>query len=561
MASDSTDRPDANLDDQLNSAVNAYVEVAPAPGDTASIDPDVFNRLISKLDSVFWKKVHQVVAERLAVLGDESAELEFSDEDRLLIDFGLLDYRLLGQQAAGIRERLLGERNAGVGDGFSIMYFSDWIRSRLQYYLTVEEVDQRRETAELVQKIPGITGLLEKRAAILELLNPFLHHLPGVSEVLSRLVSEGRLDDIMLMLFVQRLKSSAPDIEKALVRIESAFRLVMNRVADRVVEEKYLQAISEYSALRLQIFRQVSKLPRELVGDLGQPIDMAAVAEKVRQDVKLMRSLLNLGAVAGAVAKPHSVLLRDMQRTTLQRVHDALTLVREVDPAISLDHNVLITPFTGSGFFEWDRDTIVVGIIPARSVEEDVATAVAGMRIAVDRFHHSEELFLAYDKIHHGRDFREFFTRDYIHWVVRVGRGQKQQMDPRSFDFFLSNIGHNGVDPVVPAELVHTSVDERSELYRKITIKVRDGSASARELFLAGVIRWQRGDHQSACRYLDSAARLAPSDGASLYSLGILLRNMRMKGPARKYLVQCTTNAPQTIWQVYAFEALKRLGR
>ena len=547
------------LASQIDEAGTEYMRIAPPPGETASVDPDVLNKAISRLDGLFWKRVDEVVAERLGSVERGKSKLPFTDDDRLLLDFGLLDVRLLGAQAPGIKKRLLNERREQPPAGISIIYLSDWLESRYQYYLTIEEADKLYEISQYIHSAPEIVPLVERRETLLSLLQPFMRHLPGVNETLSRFIMEGRLDDLVLRLFVERIRTQGADVEERLIRIESAFRYVMRKVAERVIEDRFLQVIDEYNTVRLEIFRHVNRIPKEVMDKSERTADVNAVVNKVRGEIKLIRSLLNLGTITGAISKPHSVLLRDIPRATVSSVGSTMALAIETDPKLSLEHSVLIAPFTGSGFFEWDRDTLIVSLIPERTVDEDVATAVASMRIALDRFQHDEELKRAYERLHPGKDFREVFTRDYVQWVLRVGRGQKQQMDARSFEFFLKYIGHNGVDPVVPPEIAHTTVAERDKLSRAVVEKARDNKASARELFLAGIIRWQKGDKQSASRYLESAAKISSEDGSILYSLGILLRNMRMKGPARRYLVQCTRVAPQTIWQVYAFEALKKL--
>ncbi|HHN46476.1 MAG TPA: hypothetical protein ENN09_03445, partial [Planctomycetes bacterium] len=534
-------------------AVAEYLRLA-ASADAA---PEAFNKAVARLESAFWKRVDDVVAAVLDAAEPSVSSLQFSVDDRLLLDFGLLDERLLGADAQDVRKRLIEERRSPPPAPFSVIYLSDWIENRFQYYLTIEEVDREKEVAEYIRRAPETAPLVERRSRILSVLQPFMRHLPGVGDILGRFIAEGRLDDLMLRLFIERRSTSASGsaqsrhpLDEKLLRIEAACRFVMNKVADRVPEEKHLQLIEEYNALRLELFRQVGRLPKDAFALSVSGVDMLPVAAKVRSEIRLVKSLLNLGSLSGGITRPHSVLLRDAPRATPAAVGGILELVRDADPGISLDHSVLIAPFTGNGFFEWDRDTVVVSLIPVRSVDEDVVSALAGMRIALDAFQHGETLKSAYEKVHPGRDFRETFTKDYLQWVLKVGRGQKQQMDKRSFELFLKLIGHNGVDPVVPHELAHVTVSEKDRLFKAILEKIHNDKATARDIYLAGVIRWQRGDYRAASRYLEDAASLAPHDGAVLYSLGIVLRNMRMRGPARKYLVECTRAAPQTIWQV-----------
>lgn len=550
-----------DLDERIAQAVEEYVKVAPPPGDTASVDPELLNHLIGRLDNLYWQKAADVLAARLDGAAPGTAVVPFTDDDRVLLDFGILDSGLIiDVDTTSFRERLLSERSERPPEDLSVSYLSSWLDARFRYLLTIEEVGADNEAARLVQSSPGLHALIERRNRLLDSLRPYMRHLPGVAEALSRLVAEGRLDDLMLRLFLERLRNPGDEVDRRLFRLEAAYRYVMHRLAERMLDESYLRIIDEYAEVRMETFRRVNRLPKDTLEAPFSLRDEDRVKRQLIAELKLVRSLLHLGTATSGISRPHSVLLRDIERATPSRVADVLALVRDADPRLALHRHVLIAPFTGNGFFEWDRDTLVVSLIPVRSVEEDVVTAVASLRIALDQFQQNEELKRAYQKAYPGADFRETFIKDYAAWVLKVARGQTQHMRRSSFDLFMQHIGHNGVDPVPLYELTGLTVAERDQLYKDILARVRDKSAGPNDLLVAGVIRWRTGDYPSASRYMEEAAHLAPVDGRILYSLGILLRNMRQRGTARRYLLQCTRDAAQSIWKVYSFEALRRLG-
>lgn len=551
---------EGDLEARIAAAVEEYVKVAPPPGDTASVDPELLGRLISRLDELYWKKVAAVVSGRLADADYGAAQIPFGDDDRLLLDFGLLNARLpAGSDTDSLRSRLMAERSQQRPDDLDIKYFSDWLESRFRYLLTIEEVGAEGTVERLLEASPELRALVQRRNRLLDALRPYMRQLPGVAEALSRFIADGRLDDLMLRLFLERLRQPGEAVDKRLVRLEAAYRYAMHRLAERLLDENFLNLIDEYSGLRLELFRKVNRLPRGALEPPAASADKERTGRQLATELRLVRSLLHLGTVSGGISRPHSVLLRDLERATPASVAAVVSLIREADPRLPLERTILIAPFTGNGFFEWDRDTLVVSLIPARSVEEDVTMAASSLRMSLDRFQHDEELKRQYQKAFAGRDFREAFTRDYLAWVLRVSRGQKQHISQQAFEFFVQYIGHNGTDPVPLPELAGLTLAERNRKYQDIVAGLRGGKAGPNDLLVAGVICWHRGDHNAARRYLEQAAGLAPADGRILYSLGALLRNMRMRGTARRYLLQCTRNATPSIWKVYAFEALRRL--
>jgi len=200
----------------------------------------------------------------------------------------------------------------------------------------------------------------------------------------------------------------------------------------------------------------------------------------------------------------------------------------------------------------------VVALTPARGVEEAVVNAVANFRLLIDARQGSGRLAAAY-RAAHGPNFRKQFLSDYHAWVLRVGHGRTEGLGDKTFQFFAENIGPAAAGPVVPAEMTRLSVRQREEEAARLEQLVRRGRPGFPELYRLAVLLWQAEHIDQAIRLMERAAGLRPDNGRVLYSLGVLCRRRHLLGAARRAFRQCVQAAANTLWGVYAHEALRRL--
>ncbi len=546
-------------DREIERRISRYLALAPKPGETANVDPGKFNRAISALDAAYWARVTETVARKAATPGPMS----FNDEERLLLDAGLLDQRLV-TGTPDLRARLLSEFRQT--DSAPCVYFSEWLIERHRHFILMSELDKTSRSRPAKEEAAELLSRLRKaRAEIYAALTPLMDNLPGLSTRACAAIATGRLDATMEDLIRKRRSKASAETDTQLARLEAVHRQFMSKVIARCKTEKELKIVEGLRRMRLEIFRAVGRGDEEILGPAGaEEVDSAGVdPEKVARflvrEARLMRSLLRIGTVGGQRIKAHSVLLRDLKRATKPEVGAVLRHVAEVDPSLSLDHTVLIAPSTGSSFFEWDRDSLVVSLFPERTVEDDVVNAVASYRIAEDEFQFAGQLRKACEEQLGGEKFAERFPRDYKAWVLKVGRGRREGMDEKTFQFFVERIGPNPAGPVLPPSLTRMTPAARTKHLSSCKEKIRSGSGTFGDHYHAGVLLWLSGDLQGAVHHLEQAVTVRPSDGRARYSLGALLRRMRMRTTARRILRECVQRAPSTIWRVYASDALRRL--
>lgn len=547
-------------DREIERRISRYLALAPKPGETSKIEPEKLNRAIGALDAVYWAKVEEIAASKATIPGPMS----FNDEERLLIDAGLLDGRLVVGASPELRARLLSEFRQT--DPSPCVYLTEWLVERHRHFVLMSEVDRtsaaRPEKEEVAEQIER---LRKARAEVYAALTPLMDNLPGLSTRACAAIATGRLDATMEHLIRKRRSEPSPELDRQLARLEAVHRQFMSKVIARCRTEKELKIIEGLRRMRLEIFRAVGRGEEEALGPAGaEEVDSSGLdPEKLRRflvrEARLIRSLLRIGTIGGRKVKAHSVLLRDLKRATRPEVGAVLRHVAEVDPSLSLDHTALIAPSTGSGFFEWDRDSLVVSLFPTRSAEDDVVNAVASYRMTEDELHFGGQLRKAYEQQFSGEKFTERFPRDYKTWVLKMGRGRREGMDEKTFQFFVERIGPNPAGPALPPALTRMTTAARSKHLASCKERIRSGAGTFGDHYHAGVLLWLSSDLQGAVHHLEQATAARPSDGRALYSLGTLLRRMRMRTSARRVLRDCVQKAPNTIWRVYASDALRRL--
>jgi len=524
---------------------------AEATGDAASVGE--IGRVIDELDRYYWVTVESIVTTKVR---ENPARLSFSEAERLVIDAGMLDVSIVAGADDEMPAKL--RRELRLGEEPGIYYLTEWLAERLGDFQVVSRIDEAE--TENTEAEGALARLQAERTGLYRELDPLFRNLTGLTPQTSRLISSGRLDDQVQQLLVARSQDShrAEEVDVAVRRLESLCGRVLETVLSRARTDHEKQMVDRLHDLRHEIFRAavglVPKAEEEAPAGRSEETDVEAAVGFIRSEISLVRNLLKIGSVGGDIVHAHSVMLQNVARATKDQVGRVREMIGECDPRVELNQNILIAPFTGNGFFEWDRNTLIVSLIPARSVAEDVISAVANFRIMADSLYYEGELRRQYEAIFPNERFQRRFLRDYRSWVLRVGEGRKEGIEPRAFEFFRTNIGPSTTGAPLPKELWHLSSAQKTALMEKCRRLIRDGTADPRIRKTLGLLLWARGKNDAAVRELERARTDLPDDGLLLYALGVLYRRQRMVSSARKYLTECTRRAKNTIWSVYAYE-------
>jgi tetratricopeptide (TPR) repeat protein len=538
-----------------------------------------YGELLSEVDEFFWKQAAEVSVHALPEEGDE---LNFGAAEKLLLDTGLLDLRLVHRAGRDFLELLTRELDTPGPEG--VFYLSEWLSQRYRSFLATRTLPDARVAESLLlkavdQEDAELADARRQRNELYRRIASLFEGLPGIKPELAEAIARGAVDDrVEELLLAQAMEDrrvkeqgGTPDASAGVQakRYDGVVQNVLRQARDRTEDEEELKYLETIANLRMAIYRKslvhtrrklseeevTEEVPRE-----SRPDPQATRAEAeafMTRELHLLRSLLRIGSREGQVAHACSVLLNDVNRTSKRVVGHVLDLVREVDPRIGLAHDLLIAPFTGSGFFEWDRNSLIVALTPARSAEESIVNAVANLRL-LDDARGGGRIASAYRDMY-GSNFRNQFLSDYRNWVLRAGRGKRESLNERSYKFFVDYIGPPPGGPIVPHEVGRLSVSQREEEIKRLRRLVHTGSFAPEEAYHLAVLLWENAQVQEAIREIEKAVRAAPGDGRVLYSLGLLCRRRRLTGAARRAFRETVRIAPDTLWGIYAHEALRRM--
>jgi tetratricopeptide (TPR) repeat protein len=537
------------MTNEIDRPVRDYLAArARAGGASVPASPEL-SRLAEELNALYWREVERL----LSRLARESPDrFEFSPDERLLLDLGLLDWRLVPSGEA-LRPALLSELSApGRSGAFS---FSEWTARRFRQALLYGEMSPPDEDAPSASVI-----IRDLRGRLYLKLGSLFENLPGFDAKAVDLLLSGRIDatlDVMQKRLAQVSDERLTEQRRALSEIRARL-LARARERARSPED-----LSLFDALR-DLDRQASERRASVRVDIpvaaSRTLSPAERERFVLEEVRFVKGVLWLGVSGSGLARTWSVLLSDGPRTTKADLDQVLSRVAECDPALPMPASLLIAPYVGGGFYEWDRDTVFLPLVPTRSPEQAVVTAVAHYRVLLDALQDNGRLRAAYEAAFGASDdFHAAFTRDYRAWVLDVGRGFKAALDPRRFAFFAEYVGPQPSALYAPAPWADVASREGEEAVKQARLRMSKGEASLEDCFRLGVAGAQARQVVGALEALQVARRLAPSDGRTLLALGFLTSRTGDLDAARNLYNACMALAPNSLWAVYAAGELQKL--
>jgi hypothetical protein len=505
-------------------------------------------RLAGELNALYWREVEQLLGR---IARESPDRVAFSPDERILLDLGLLDYRLVPGGEA-LRPALLEEITAPSRPTF--LYFSEWVAQRFHQLLLYGGMTPPAEEA--VSQSRVIRDLRQKLYLKLSL---FLRNIPGFAPPHVELFLSGRIDETLEAMRL-RLQAAADEHlagqRRQLLEIRTRL-LARGRERARTADELAL-----FDALR-KLDRQAEegRSARPPAADAAPRTVPPEQRERwVQDELKFVKSALWLGVMGSGLARTYSVLLTAQARLTKADLESVLGLARQCDPSLPPTSAVVIAPYVGGGFYDWDRDTLFAPLVPTRGADHGVVQALATYRILLDQFQQGGKLRKEYEAaVGGGEDFHQGFVRDYKQWMLGVGKGFKGALEPARFAFFRDRLGPQPASLYAPREWSPLTPQESDELVRQLRQKVARSEAGFEDYYRLAIAAARDLKFVQAQQQLQAALALQPTDGRALLAMGWL--TSRVVGPAgaREKFGQCMALAPNTIWSVYAADELQKL--
>ena len=538
--------PSAVVTTEIDLRVAEFL-AARGPGESNPAGQPDLVRLTGDLDALYWKDVERLL---VRIARETPDRVSFTPDERLLLDLGLLDWRLL---PGGEKNRPALLHEICTPGRPSVHFFSEWIARRFRQSLLYGEMsppDGADPTSTRI--IRDLRGRLYLR------LSHLFQQLPGFDRNALELLLSGRIDstlDAMNQKLAKGPDERLAEQRRQLVEIRTR---MLARARERARTPDDLALFDALRDLDLQVAERRQSVRVDLPVAASRTIPPEEREKFVVEEIRFVKNVLWLGVTGSGVTRTSSVLTGLPTRLTKADLESAFQLVRDADASLPLNTTVLIAPYRGGGFYEWERDTIFLPLVPTRSADQAVLGALANYRILLDSLQHGGRLKQAYEKAF-GGDFHAGFTRDYKAWVLEVGRGFKAALDPGRFAFFLEHLGPQPSLLYAPASWESLSTKDEEELLRACRGRVVKGQASYEDHYRLAVFAARTQQIVQAVDHLQAALRLNPVDGRALLALGFLAARTGNVEQARRHLSDCMAMAPHSLWCVLAGDEMQKL--
>ncbi len=541
----------------------AEFEAARESGDDKKI-----SGLTSKLELLYWKFVEEILVERIC---SDRDELEFTEQDKLLINMGLLDESFVVGCKPGLRQRLLEEM--AITGQINHFYLTEWLEDRFRRFKINESVAGERNNDDI-----NSSKFETSRLRILERLAPFIKGLQGVTEDVAAAICTGRLDSQILNMGEGLLQNRLRRDLMTRHRLWDLRRQVLNRAKANANDKRNLKFFDVLDNLyRMEwreIYQDAQSSPNSTVEERRErKITEMLRAEKIAAqkkakdfligELRFIKSLLPLGSLAGGILRAYAVMTVETPRVTKKDTAKILDNAAVCDRNFGASPVVLIAPFKGRGIYEWDRDSLVISLNPVSTPEDSAANSIANYTMMIDSLQKDGNIKNAYKLSFPSANYQKDFQSDYRQWMCEVGEGEIEAMPEEKLDFFRNNVGLDlSISPAVslaPVEMRFLTSQARGIIRNQLRRQVASAKDSWAARWRLGLLSWMDDDLEEAVKEITHAAKLVPQQTPQLFGVGLLLLESGRVNQAEQILNICLKRGKNTIWRLYAADALKRL--
>lgn len=556
--------------EDVSLAVNAFL-AARRPEDRA--------QALAVIQKRHWRLVHSALE---AVMARRRGQPEFTEDERLLVDLGLVDARMPGavssDRAGPDQERKdLGELGEEIrSKGFSgCFYLSEWLAERLQQRqngLDIDSFGGAEENAYASQ-------LGEARRRVLARLSEYFTALPGVPLELADAVRSGDLSRAVIAAgigclreptrknFLKRhklwtLRDQVMGKARARVADPGALKLfdVLNEVYARDWRTRYDSYVAEGDAPA----EDPEPSPHAASGGdtvvippgrfAANDAEAAALLGEARQ----MRTRIVLMSALDGQGGPDTVLASRAPRMTKTALARFVQLAQTFDRTLADPPPFVIVPGSGRGFFAWDEGAgcVMLALRPVVGVDDSAATALAWRHMLDDRFNRGGVLRSAYEKRFPGAVFRNDFPADYRTWLCRLPKGETYAMQDGRRAFFHEFIGPDLTGAFLPPNLRSVAPQTMAVICRRLEKQIAADEGDANIHRRLAAIYWQQGEIEAAGLQFNAAMQTAPDDGETLFTAGLFMRGQNDDGAAKECFKFGAERASKSMWGVYCKDAL-----
>ncbi|MBF0196064.1 MAG: hypothetical protein HQL32_00020 [Planctomycetes bacterium] len=527
----------------------------------------VFRR---KLDADFWKVLEQITLKAM-----QRENFSFSKSEMLLINFGLMDSKLLlnnessENEEENIDEDELLEKtekklarflqpSSYAGD--PIYYLTEWI---MGWELNSELFGENNEKKAGQASSPDewiddkkAQNYANMRLNIYRKLIAALKSLPGVNMALLKSILLGEFDrNVELASVAVRINPKDATIpQRRIVAMHQTLLAQMKASLTDPEQKKLVFLLEKINESLIQ--RRISLNELETKIEHKKKKKFSSSKEKlISNEITLLKNLLPIGGMEGREFFTSPLLTEMKNPLNKTFVGDTLKLIRQCDPHLPENLPVVIVPYKGSGFFEWDKNTLIVPVTPSISPADTIIRAAANYRILTDNLENRGELKRQYERHLEKGKFKERFLADYSLWVNNVSKGHRKIMSTRKFDFFSEYIGPPPEKLFCDAETLHLS---NYQLRKRAQAILASPRIQQDDYFNLATSFWILDDKVRALRYMDLAMSSGRPSPKIMMASGLIYKGLKDRAQAIKSFKSCLRYFKDTLFGAYAARELEK---
>ncbi|MBZ0135094.1 MAG: hypothetical protein K8I27_01825 [Planctomycetes bacterium] len=496
-----------------------------------------------KVDAAWWAEVRRVVSR--AIPDDRAGALIFTDSQRRLIDFGLVDHPSIRSAAA----------HPGAHRIEGIQLFHESLDAVLDDVLRRDAVKEHRAELDALQQDIALwpqTHLAHIRyrdGKVNELLGDSprcTHALKLFAEIdekleqLKQLEAKGRLSGALtesergtlatLKRFIQARREQLSGIlapvtpKTAIVQTELASAAMAASEAAEASVAHLIELQDKRRGLEQRVIEQESAARR---------VTRDEIEKALTRELDSVASLLRLAARYARKTECAVPLDEDTIHVDANQAADAADHLLHYDPHL-IDNplaarfgppDLLLAPGVGHGVFDASRNRWILPQRCPTSAIAGLAHAAILYRMEVDSRECGNRLLNSYRESipgdHGARSnlkLRTALIADYIEWMTKETIGA-EALPRECREWFESNIAPDKTQPWLPPEYRHKTARQLAQ----IRSELRAQADSADRLYRLGAISWllAKGDPAeivNAGDCFERAVNLSPDHTPSVYS-------------------------------------------
>lgn len=513
-----------------------------------------------KLDGVYWNSL-----EALTKRAMEREQFAFNKAESLFINFGLIDECLLAPlEKEKYKDLPLLEQYEQYFSGLlmpskdsyaNVLLFTDFIIKMEQDMEVFAASEQESEDEDDdAWEDDDAKKYKMVRLKIYQKLTPQLRNIPGSQKIMPTLLTgkfDRQVDRVAAMLEV------APD------QVSEAMRRLVT-VRDVLMRQLYAGA---HSPQMKQMVDMLHKVSAKLI-EKRKSVKSAAVStteegkkefrdQFVKHELKRLRSLLMIGGMEAKMPYTSPLIQETRGSITKVSVGRIMETVYECDPHIPESLSIVIVPYTGSGFFEWDKNVLILPVVPAATPEEAIVRACANYRILTDNLEHNGELKRQYEKAMEKGSFKERFIKDYQLWATRVSKGHSGVFNEKRLDFFMKFVGPTQETLFAGSKYLNLPRGQVRKVAKELLATDDKNQEQNHEL---AICFWLLEEKKQALKFMEEALYGGMPSPKMLLGLAVLYIEKGDFKTAKRYCQNLLKGYKSTLFESYAKRLLQTKG-